>query len=78
MRCAIRYHLCNLKNVKNTDVGVLLLVMLQAFSMENTKNNTPPWVFFTFLKLYKWYQIAQRMPLFKWYDDLLDLDLSDK
>ena len=26
----------------------------------------------------KWYQIAQRMPLFKWYDDLLDLDLSDK
>ena len=25
-----------------------------------TKINTPPWVFFTFLKLYKWYQIAQR------------------
>ena len=22
---------------------------------------TPPWVFFTFLKLYKWYQIAQRI-----------------
>ena len=22
-------------------------------------SNTPPWVFFTFLKLYKWYQIAQ-------------------
>ena len=22
--------------------------------------NTPPWVFFTFFKLYKWYQIAQR------------------
>ena len=21
--------------------------------------NTPPWVFFRFLKLYKWYQIAQ-------------------
>ena len=25
-----------------------------------TKINTPPWVFFTFLKLYKCYQIAQR------------------
>ena len=24
-----------------------------------TKSNTPPWVFFTLLKLYKWYQIAQ-------------------
>ena len=24
-----------------------------------TKSNTPPWVFFAFLKLYKWYQIAQ-------------------
>ena len=26
-----------------------------------TKSNTPPWVFFMFLKLYKWYQIAQRI-----------------
>ena len=25
-----------------------------------TKSNTPPWVFLTFLKLCKWYQIAQR------------------
>ena len=24
------------------------------------KINTPPWVFFTFFKLHKWYQIAQR------------------
>ena len=23
------------------------------------KSNTLPWVFYTFLKLYKWYQIAQ-------------------
>ena len=26
-----------------------------------TKSNTHPWVFFTFFKLYKWYQIAQRI-----------------
>ena len=29
MRCSIWYHLYNLKNVKNTHVGVLLLVKLQ-------------------------------------------------
>ena len=23
--------------------------------------DTPPWVFFTFFKLYKWYQIVQRI-----------------
>ena len=26
-----------------------------------TKSNTPPWVFFTFLKLCKWHQIAQHI-----------------
>ena len=30
MRCAIWYHLCNLKSVKNTNGGVLILVKLQA------------------------------------------------
>ena len=30
MRCAIWYHLQNLKNVKNTHGGMLLLVKLQA------------------------------------------------
>ena len=43
----IWYHLHNLKNVKNTHRETLL--------------KTPPWVFFTFFKLYKWYQIAQRI-----------------
>ena len=35
---------------ENAHGGMILLV---------TKSNTSPWVFFTFLKLYKWYQIAQ-------------------
>ena len=56
MFCAIWYYLCNLKNVQNTHGGVLLLV---------TKSNTPPWVIFTFLKLYKWYQIAQYITYYK-------------
>ena len=30
MRCAVWYHLYNLKNVKNTHGGVLILVKLQA------------------------------------------------
>ena len=29
-----------------------------------TKIKTPPWVFFMFFKLYKWYQIAQRTIVF--------------
>ena len=56
MFCAIWSHLYNLKNVKNTDRVVLLLVKLQV-----TRSNIPPWVFFTFFKLYKWYEIVQRI-----------------
>ena len=41
VRCAIWYHLYNLKNVKNTHGEVLFLV----------KSNTPPWFFFTLFKL---------------------------
>ena len=29
------------------------------FLVSFTKSKTPPWVFFTILKLYKWYQIVQ-------------------
>ena len=55
MLCAIWfcYHLYNLKNVQNTHGEVLLF----------NKSNTPPWVFFTFLNLYKWYQIAQSVTI---------------
>ena len=51
----------NLKNVNNTHGRVLLLVTLQAKACNFTKSNTSPWAFFTFFKLYKWYQIAQRI-----------------
>ena len=44
----------NLKNVKNIHGGVLLLIKLLVKS-------TPPCVFFKFFKLYKWYQIVQRI-----------------
>ena len=44
----IPYHLYSLKSVKNTHGRVLI-----------TKSNTPPWVFLTFFKLYKRYQIIQ-------------------
>ena len=55
----IWYHWHNLKNVKNTQEGVLLLVKLQALTLNFTKRNTPLWEFFTFFKLHKLYQIAQ-------------------
>ena len=59
VRCAIWYYLYNLTNVKNTHVGLLLLVKLRAEACNFTISNTPPCVFFTFLKLCKWHQIAQ-------------------
>ena len=61
LRCAIWYHLYNLKNVKSTHGGVLILVKLRASACNFTKINILPWVFSTFFKLYKWYQIAQRI-----------------
>ena len=51
----------NLKNVKNTHGGVLILVKLLASACNCTKINNPSRVFFTFFKLCKWYQIAQRI-----------------
>ena len=43
MCCAIRYHLCNLKNVKNTHGGVSLLVKLQVEAYNvTTESNTAP------------------------------------
>ena len=59
VRCAIWYRLSNLKSLKNTHGGVLILVKLQAKVCSFTKINTSPWGFFTFFKLYKWCQIAQ-------------------
>ena len=32
-----------------------------------TKSSTPPWVFFTFFKLYNWYQIAQHITFGFWF-----------
>ena len=61
MFCVISYHLYNLKNVKTTHGEVLLLGKLQAKACNFTKSNSTPWVFFTFFKLYKWYQIAQNI-----------------
>ena len=56
----IWYYIYNLKNVRNTHGGVLLLVKLHAKACNFTKSNTLPWLFFTFFILYEWYQIAQR------------------
>ena len=64
VRCAIYYHMHHLKNGKNTHGGVLLLVELQAEAYNFDKSKTPPWVFFTFFKLYEWYQIAQSTTYF--------------
>ena len=58
---AIWYHWYNLKSIKNTHGGVLLLVKLQALACNFTTSSTSPWLFFAFFIFYKWYQIAQRI-----------------
>ena len=40
-----------LKNMKNTNRGLLLLVQLQSEACNFTKSNTPSWVFFPFFKI---------------------------
>ena len=54
LRCAILVLFVQFKNVKNTHVGVLLLVLLVKLLV----------CFSRFLKLYKWYQITQCISLF--------------
>ena len=62
MRCAIWYQLYNSESVKNTH-GVVTFSKVAVFRLQLnfTKSNTSPWAFFAFLRLYEWYQIAQRI-----------------
>ena len=46
-------HLSNLKNVKNTHGGVLLLVKLLASACNFTESNTPPCVLLSLFELCK-------------------------
>ena len=55
MRCTIWYQLRNLK-LENYPCSS---VTFSKVACNFTKSNTPSWVFFTFSKFYKWYQIAQ-------------------
>ena len=48
MLCGIFYHLYNLRNVKNTHGGVLLIVKVRAENCSFTKYNTAAWVFHIF------------------------------
>ena len=62
MFCVIWYHLYNFKNVKKYPWRSVTFIKVAGFYPATLlKSNIPPWVFFTFLKLYKWYQIAQRI-----------------
>ena len=70
MLCAIWYHLYNLKNVKKHPWRSVAFSKVAVF----TKSNIPPWVFFSFFKLYKWYQIAQH--IFNSYEILHRIQLS--
>ena len=57
--------------MKNTHGRVLLVVKLQTEDCNLTKSNIPPWVYFTFFKLHKRYQIAQSITYF--YQNILKI-----
>ena len=48
------------KKRENHPWGSVNFSKVAGWSLQLFKINTPPWVFFTLLKLCKWYQIAQR------------------
>ena len=50
MFCATWYHLYNLKKHEKLPWRNVTFSKVAGF----TKSNSPPWVFFTFFKLYKW------------------------
>ena len=47
------------RNHHYQQICVIFLFFIFFFQNVQTRSNTPPWVFFPFFKLYKWYQIAQ-------------------
>ena len=61
-----------MKKRKNNYGGVILFVRLQTSACNLSKSNPPPAVFFTFSKLYKWYQIAQSVAFI-----LIDLNVDE-
>ena len=59
--CAIWYHLYNLKQREKHPWRSDTFSKVQAEACNVTKSNNPAWVFFTFLKLNKWYQTDKGM-----------------
>ena len=64
MLWAIWYPLYNLKYMKKQARRSVTFVKLQASAWCSTKSITPPWVFFTLFKFYKWCQIAKDVSYF--------------
>ena len=71
MRCVARFGtICTIQKAWKTSMEECYFqwsCRLKAF----TKSETPPWVFFTFFKLYKRYQIAQHIT-YSQFDDSKD------
>ena len=66
-----------LRNVKNTNGGVLLLVKLQSEGFNFTKSNTPRWVFFyVFLNCTNKYRVAQSVSYLKYRNIIFFVDLN--
>ena len=65
MFCAIWYHFVQFKKREKHPRNSVTYSKFQAKACNFTKSGTPPWMFFTFLILYKWYQAAQNVSFHK-------------
>ena len=61
MLCEISYHFHNLKKREKHTWKSVNFSKVAGLGCNFNKSNTLSWVLFTFLKLCKWYQIAQRI-----------------
>ena len=56
LRISLERHATDIRHLTG-----LLLTHFWLLACSFTKSNTPPWMFFTFFKLCKWFQITQRI-----------------
>ena len=62
MRCVARFGtICTIKKREKHPWSSVNFSKVVGLTCNFNKINTPPWMFFTFFKLYKWYQTAQRI-----------------
>ena len=65
----VKLHFKNTNEIRFAQFGAICTILKtwkRPIEACYTQRNTPPWVFYTFFKLHKWYQIAQNITTELW------------